>query len=519
MLRAQVETLIKQNNAIDIYEEYFAGAQADHSSEQPYARTLTVFRDPSSVKRSASYISWYPDGASDARAAAISLRLRPSRVPDSLWRTQGGCCILYHALSAAARGHAMQQLHLGRQQPQHAGLRARGRQPAVLCQLQPQGPQRHLRRCVMAAHPGGAMDSSRSLRAGMYNGQIAYWDTRKGHTPCDSSPIERSHRDPVHDMAWLQSKTASECTSVSTDGYVHWWDTRRLSEPVESLLLTERGQSTVLGAVSLEYEAVAGPTKFMVGTEQGVVLSCNRKAKTPAERIGASYGGHHGPVYSLKRHPFFPKYFMSVGDWTARVWMEDLRSPVMTTRYHASYLNGGTWSPTRPGVFFTVRMDGVLDVWDYFYKQNDPALSVQVTDKALTSINVQDTGRLVTVGAADGSTTLLELCEGLVVPQPNEKQGVGQMFERETKREKNLELRARELKLKAKRDGGKQDEANGDDDESARLRDLEAEFYAAVGLDPAQASVAATVQPPATAPEAPQVEAEAAASADKPPSE
>lgn len=61
--RSQVEGLIKQNNAIDIYEEYFAGEQADHSSEQPYARTLTVFRDPSPCVRSASYLSWSPDGA------------------------------------------------------------------------------------------------------------------------------------------------------------------------------------------------------------------------------------------------------------------------------------------------------------------------------------------------------------------------------------------------------------------------------------------------------------------------
>ncbi len=64
-----METLIKQNNAIDIYEEYFAGAQADHSSEHPYARTLTVFRDPSPVKRSVSYISWYPDGTLASHAA------------------------------------------------------------------------------------------------------------------------------------------------------------------------------------------------------------------------------------------------------------------------------------------------------------------------------------------------------------------------------------------------------------------------------------------------------------------
>jgi phosphomannomutase len=46
LLGTQVEELIKQNNAIDIYEEYFAGAVADHSSEQPFAKTLTVFRDP-----------------------------------------------------------------------------------------------------------------------------------------------------------------------------------------------------------------------------------------------------------------------------------------------------------------------------------------------------------------------------------------------------------------------------------------------------------------------------------------
>lgn len=48
-------------------------------------------------------------------------------------------------------------------------------------------------------------------------------------------------------------------------------------------------------------------------------MSCNRKAKTPAEKIVAIYKNHHGPVYSLQRNPFFPKNFLSVGDWTARV--------------------------------------------------------------------------------------------------------------------------------------------------------------------------------------------------------
>ncbi len=67
------------------------------------------------------------------------------------------------------------------------------------------------------------------------------------------------------------------------------------------------------------------PTKFMVGTEQGPIISCNRKGKTDAEKIAHVYPGHYGPVYALQRNPFFPKNFLSVGDWTARIWSEDIR--------------------------------------------------------------------------------------------------------------------------------------------------------------------------------------------------
>lgn len=75
------------------------------------------------------------------------------------------------------------------------------------------------------------------------------------------------------------------------------------------------------------------PTKFMVGTEQGLVVSCNRKAKTPSEKIVCMYSGHHGPIYALQRNPFFPKNFLTVADWTARIWSEDIReSSIMWTK-------------------------------------------------------------------------------------------------------------------------------------------------------------------------------------------
>ena len=60
-----------------------------------------------------------------------------------------------------------------------------------------------------------------------------YWDDRKGSAPVESSPIEKSHRDPVYDLCWLQSKTGTEFASVSTDGQILWWDLRKLAEPME----------------------------------------------------------------------------------------------------------------------------------------------------------------------------------------------------------------------------------------------------------------------------------------------
>ena len=38
----------------------------------------------------------------------------------------------------------------------------------------------------------------------------------------------------------------------------------------------------------------------------------------------------------------------------------------------------------RPGVFYTIKMDGCLDVWDYFYKQNEPTLQVGAASWSLS---------------------------------------------------------------------------------------------------------------------------------------
>ena len=61
------------------------------------------------------------------------------------------------------------------------------------------------------------------MGAGQYNGQFTVYDMRKGNSAAETTPVDISHRDPVYDLAWLQSKTGTESMTVSTDGQVLWW--------------------------------------------------------------------------------------------------------------------------------------------------------------------------------------------------------------------------------------------------------------------------------------------------------
>ena len=442
-LSKTIDHAMRQNTALDIYEEYFADSYTSMSMEPPAAKTTHVFRDPSPFKRCATSVSWIPD-KNDRIAVSYSIL--------GFQATPEGMSTASYVWNLENPNYPEQDL-----MPQ-----------SPLCCLEYNNKDHNI------------------LVGGSYNGLVAYWDVRGGSQPVDTSPIEKSHRDPVYQISWLQSKTGTECASVSTDGQVLWWDTRKLGEPTETLPLIPKGADAdqQLGGVSLEYGEVGGPTKFMVGTEQGIVLMCNRKAKNPADRIGTAYVGHHGPVYSIQRNPFFPKFFLTIGDWTARIWMEDIKTPVMTTKYHGEYLTAGCWSPSRPGVFFTTKDSGELDIWDFAFKQNTPTLpGIKVSDAALQSIRVTAKG-LVAVGAADGSTTVLEISDSLAQAQSTEKSSIMQMLDREMKREKNLEARAKELKQKAKKEAAAKKEQSTEEahDANADMPEVEKAFFEQVGL-------------------------------------
>ena len=145
----------------------------------------------------------------------------------------------------------------------------------------------------------------------------------------------------MYDVFWIQSKTNNQFVSCSTDGRMLWWDTRKLSEPTDELFLADGGRT--LGGSSMDYNIEAGPAKYLVGTEQGVVMSMNmRKVKaaaagSKADNSGAvsvmdtGAGKHHGPIYSIQRNPMHPINYMTVGDWSIRIWSEKNKTPILVS--------------------------------------------------------------------------------------------------------------------------------------------------------------------------------------------
>ena len=158
-----------------------------------------------------------------------------------------------------------------------------------------------------------------------------------------------------------------------------------------------------------------------------------------------------------------------------------MNTPLITTKYHTSYLTDGCWSPSKPGLFFLTRQDGWLDVWDYYYRQNEVAFSTKITDVPLTCIAMRGVGRspgnTAAIGDASGTISLLSLSDSLYKPIPQEKLGITSMLDREFRREKNLEMERKKAGLvkPVKKDGDKAEKKEKAIAE--RIDKLEAEFF------------------------------------------
>lgn len=72
---------------------------------------------------------------------------------------------------------------------------------------------------------------------------------------------------------------------------------------------------------------------------------------------------HTMAIRQIEMSPHFPDICLTVADWTFCIWNITLENPLLfQSPFAPTYLTCGTWSPSRPGVIITAKIDGTVDV-------------------------------------------------------------------------------------------------------------------------------------------------------------
>ncbi|XP_041978319.1 dynein intermediate chain 3, ciliary-like [Aricia agestis] len=430
-LNARIEHNIQQNNAIEMYESYFTDTKPEPPVEKYNIQIKHVFRD--SMERPVASVGWTLEDHSKIVASYCH-----KVYPDGN-ATDGTACYMW-------------DVH-------------KGTVP------------------VYEFDPGhGCWDfdcspvDSDLIIAGLDVGIVQLFDVRAGKSASASSSIYNSHHAPVSSVRYTHTKTGTQFFSGSPDGQCLWWDTRNSSSPIDQLPISVKlgpNETPSLknseGVSCLEFDKGL-IAKFLVGTESGLIIHANRMGRNHQEVLYSHCEAHTGPVKAIHRSPCTLRMFISCGDYSVRIWSEEVRTaPIIVTKPYSHLVTDVAWAPLRYSSFMVASEDGVFYYWDLLRKYREPVATLNVSKNCLNKVAPHPKGKSVVVGDDKGSLYVLNLSENMMSPGPNDKQLMHETYERETRREHILDLRVKEMKLKIQNEGNKPDVATLDDDKDEDL--------------------------------------------------
>ena len=273
------------------------------------------------------------------------------------------------------------------------------------------------------------------VAGGMSNGQVLFWnvdlpdllqkakarqnakDGEEGDIPSVShvhlSQLDVGHRQAVTDIRWLVAGDAApgsgavslpedlsdnrrhQFASIAADAKVMVWDIRVIKDkkkndffwtPLYQISMAKPDGTGDFCGVKLSVGGV-GPSCFLAASETGDLAFGDWY--TPEENsspISFMSTVHSGRINTLTRSPFFHDIYLTVGDWCFRIWRDGVDEPIYVSRNSPFHLSSGTWSTTRPGVFFIGGDNGSIEAWDFMDRSHEPSLVTSASSSAITSM-------------------------------------------------------------------------------------------------------------------------------------
>lgn len=198
-------------------------------------------------------------------------------------------------------------------------------------------------------------------------------------------------------------------------------------------------------------------------------------------------------VLALEQSPFFENLIMTVHDFNFCIWKIDLtdyKKPIFVSSYtFGSYNTCGVFSPTRAGVIFISKTNGI-DIWDLVDQSHKASMSLASVSSSITYITFQDYkhndgSQYLAFGEQenDGTVFLYNVPINLKNPQGNETKTMDNFWKREIekchyqkeRKETRVEEKEEEEEKKAIEEMMKEQEAQNMDDDAGLQKELEEE--------------------------------------------
>ena len=243
------------------------------------------------------------------------------------------------------------------------------------------------------------------------------------------SSIVQSHKNFVADIKFIPSGVkvdrknpppdgrSPHFLSVAEDGLVCIWDSRPVEKevlrninaqdyiwkPYLQINLIRQDGSGELGLSRILFHPKQQTTTFWGASDEGDLLSIDWSVKPPpgateeqakfAEYVKQTYDCDrcYRPALALERSPFFEDLILTVTDFYFCIWKTSIDSdqPIFRSACtFGSHNTCGAFSPTRPGVIFITKTDGI-DVWDFIDQSNKPSLTLNFATSAITFFKFQ----------------------------------------------------------------------------------------------------------------------------------
>lgn len=245
------------------------------------------------------------------------------------------------------------------------------------------------------------------------------------------SNIDKSHKNFVADIQFVPGsvrvdrKAPNEgksyhFVSIAEDGQVNIWDTRHI-DINELRALAMKGKSTGwtpylsiqlfrpdgagLGLSRLLFEKTQSTPTFWATSDEGDLVFVDWSIRPVKEAEGevrlpeyvqAIYESERNsrPCLALERSPFYEDLILTVHDFYFAIWktstLAEREEPIFrSANTFGSQNTCGAFSPTRPGVIFITKTNGI-DIWDFYDQSNRPSITLNIATSAITYFKFQD---------------------------------------------------------------------------------------------------------------------------------